>query len=41
MLGGFEYWAREGFTVETGTGATTRRSADPLTAPVSGIPCAC
>jgi rhodanese-related sulfurtransferase len=41
MLGGFEYWAREGWAVETGTGATTRRSADPLTAPVSGISCAC
>ena len=41
MLGGFEYWAREGWTVETGTGAITRRSVDPLTAPVSGISCAC
>jgi rhodanese-related sulfurtransferase len=41
MLGGFEYWAREGWPVETGTGAVTRRSADPLTAPVSGISCAC
>jgi rhodanese-related sulfurtransferase len=41
MLGGFEYWAREGWAVETGIGAITRRSADPLTAPVSGISCAC
>jgi rhodanese-related sulfurtransferase len=41
MLGGFEYWAREGWAVETGTGAITRRSIDPLTAPASGIPCAC
>ena len=41
MLGGFEYWAREGWAVETGTGAITRRSADPLTAPTSGISCAC
>ena len=41
MLGGFEYWAREGWTVETGTGAITSRSVDPLTAPVSGISCAC
>ena len=37
MLGGFEYWAREGWALETGTGAITRRSVDPLTAPVSGI----
>ena len=41
MLGGFEYWAREGWAVETGTGAITRRSVDTLTAPASGIPCAC
>ena len=41
MLGGFEYWAREGWALETGTGAITRRSVDPLTAPVSGISCAC
>jgi rhodanese-related sulfurtransferase len=41
MLGGFEYWAREGWAVETGTGAITRRSVDPLTAPASGISCAC
>ena len=41
MLGGFEYWAREGWAVETGIGAITRRSVDPLTAPVSGISCAC
>ena len=41
MLGGFEYWAREGWAVETGIGAITRRSVDPLTGPVSGISCAC
>lgn len=41
MLGGFEYWAREGWAVETGTGAITHRSADPLTAPGSGLSCAC
>ena len=41
MLGGFEYWAREGWAVETGIGTITRRSVDPLTAPVSGISCAC
>jgi rhodanese-related sulfurtransferase len=41
MIGGFEYWAREGFPVETSDGAVTRRSPDPLTAPVSAISCAC
>ena len=41
MLGGFEYWVREGWAVETGTGAITRRPVDPLTAPGSGISCAC
>ncbi|MFC5822368.1 rhodanese-like domain-containing protein [Nonomuraea insulae] len=40
MLGGFEYWAREGFPVETDEGIT-RRPVDALTAPVSGIACAC
>ena len=40
MLGGFEYWAREGFAVETASGVT-RRPADALTAPVSGIECGC
>ena len=33
MLGGFEYWAREGLPVETADGVT-RSAADPLTAPV-------
>jgi rhodanese-related sulfurtransferase len=32
MLGGVEYWTREGFPVETATGLT-RSAADPLTAP--------
>ncbi|MES9603471.1 rhodanese-like domain-containing protein [Actinomadura sp. NPDC000929] len=41
MLGGFEYWAREGYPVQTGGGAVTRRSPDPLTAPVNGVSCAC
>lgn len=41
MLGGFEYWAREGFAYETG-GGSERRAADPLTAPVrSGEPVPC
>jgi len=33
MLGGFEYWVREGFAYETGQGSE-RRPADSLTAPV-------
>ena len=42
MLGGFEYWAREGLPVE-GADGPIHRSADPLTAPVSGgaISCDC
>ncbi|MFF5208167.1 rhodanese-like domain-containing protein [Streptosporangium sp. NPDC000396] len=40
MLGGFEYWAREGFPVETADGVS-RGGVDPLTAPVSGISCSC
>ncbi|KQY96316.1 hypothetical protein B5M43_011335 [Microbacterium sp. MEC084] len=33
MIGGFEYWAREGLAVQTADGRT-RRPIDPLTAPV-------
>ncbi|GAA1140155.1 rhodanese-like domain-containing protein [Nesterenkonia lutea] len=33
LIGGFEYWAREGFLVESATGRH-RRSPDPLTAPL-------
>ncbi|MCL6673625.1 rhodanese-like domain-containing protein [Streptomyces panaciradicis] len=40
MLGGFEYWAREGFPYETWEGAG-RRAADPLTAPVGTDDCGC
>jgi rhodanese-related sulfurtransferase len=40
MLGGFEYWVREGFAYETREGAE-RRSADPLTAPVDADDCGC
>lgn len=40
MLGGFEYWAREGFRYETWEG-TARRAADPLTAPVDADDCGC
>ncbi|CAM5725144.1 Rhodanese-like domain-containing protein OS=Streptomyces alboniger OX=132473 GN=CP975_01985 PE=4 SV=1 [Streptomyces alboniger] len=40
MLGGFEYWSREGFEVETREGRG-RRAADPLTAPVNARDCGC
>ncbi|MET9922115.1 rhodanese-like domain-containing protein [Streptomyces sp. NPDC006435] len=40
MLGGFEYWVREGFEFETGQGRE-RRAADPLTAPVGSGACGC
>ncbi|MET9257650.1 rhodanese-like domain-containing protein [Streptomyces sp. NPDC003717] len=40
MLGGFEYWAREGFPYETWQGEE-RRPADPLTAPVGADDCGC
>jgi rhodanese-related sulfurtransferase len=40
MIGGFEYWAREGFPVET-AGGVSRHPVDALTAPMSGIACAC
>ncbi|MFE5917025.1 rhodanese-like domain-containing protein [Streptomyces sp. NPDC002285] len=41
MLGGFEYWAREGFEYETWQGRE-RREADPLTAPRVGADnCGC
>ncbi|MCX5383758.1 rhodanese-like domain-containing protein [Streptomyces sp. NBC_00083] len=41
MLGGFEYWVREGFAYETREGGE-RRAADPLTAPVdAGADCGC
>jgi rhodanese-related sulfurtransferase len=33
MIGGFEYWAREGLAIETASGRT-RRPVDDLTAPV-------
>lgn len=40
MIGGIEYWMREGFPVLTQRGLTTR-PVDPLTAPVGGIACEC
>jgi len=36
LIGGFEYWAREGLAVETDTGRT-RRPVDDLTAPLSSV----
>ncbi|QEV16436.1 rhodanese-like domain-containing protein [Streptomyces alboniger] len=40
MLGGFEYWVREGFAFETWEGPE-RRTPDALTAPVGGDDCGC
>ncbi|MEU8591932.1 rhodanese-like domain-containing protein [Streptomyces sp. NPDC048664] len=39
MLGGFEYWVREGFTYESWQGPA-RHDPDPLAAPVAGD-CGC
>ncbi|MFF3906044.1 rhodanese-like domain-containing protein [Streptomyces sp. NPDC001848] len=40
MLGGFEYWVREGFAYETWQGPE-QRTADPLTAPAQDADCGC
>ncbi|GAA0365377.1 hypothetical protein GCM10009530_13920 [Microbispora corallina] len=40
MIGGFEYWAREGFAVVTASGGE-RRPPDPLTAPAAAVSCGC
>ncbi|WP_419586898.1 rhodanese-like domain-containing protein [Streptomyces sp. Qhu-G9] len=40
MLGGFEYWVREGFEFETWEGRE-QRAADPLTAPAGTDDCGC
>ncbi|MBB6419933.1 rhodanese-like domain-containing protein [Streptomyces sp. AK010] len=40
MLGGFEYWVREGLALETWQGRE-RRAPDPLTAPVDAGDCGC
>jgi rhodanese-related sulfurtransferase len=40
MIGGIEYWIREGFAVETAAGPQ-RRPADPLTAPAGHPACDC
>lgn len=40
MIGGYEYWVREGFPVDTEAG-TTHRPVDELTAPWSDVGCGC
>jgi rhodanese-related sulfurtransferase len=40
MIGGFEYWAREGLGIENDSG-TIHRDRDELTAPLSTITCDC
>ncbi|MCP3821776.1 rhodanese-like domain-containing protein [Streptomyces sp. A3M-1-3] len=40
MLGGIEYWLREGFEVETWEGRQ-KRDADPLTASIGAENCGC
>jgi rhodanese-related sulfurtransferase len=40
MLGGYEYWVREGFATQTLLGIRSN-DVDPLTAPASGAACAC
>lgn len=38
MIGGFEYWAREGLPVELGDGGLARREVDALTGPTCLVP---
>jgi rhodanese-related sulfurtransferase len=40
MLGGIEYWIREGFPLRTASGEVSRE-ADPLTAPIPAVECGC
>lgn len=40
MIGGIEYWIREGLPVLTLAGLSTR-PADPLTVPAESVACAC
>jgi hypothetical protein len=40
MIGGIEYWIREGFAVQTETGQVARQ-IDPLTAPTAMPTCDC
>ena len=41
MIGGYEYWVREGFRTESGHGVTTRHPVDPLTASAGAVACHC
>jgi hypothetical protein len=36
MIGGFEYWAREGYPVDSASGPVIR-AKDPLTIPVNDV----
>ena len=40
MIGGFEYWAREGYPIENAAGPIIRQK-DPLTIPVNEVTCNC
>ncbi|MBB5869089.1 rhodanese-related sulfurtransferase [Allocatelliglobosispora scoriae] len=40
MIGGYEYWVREGFDTR-GLLGLVQHDVDPLTAPASGAACAC
>ncbi|NJC68613.1 rhodanese-like domain-containing protein [Planosporangium thailandense] len=40
MIGGYEYWVREGFPVQTATGLR-QRPVDELTAPGAAVTCDC
>lgn len=40
MIGGFEYWSREGYPVENSDGPIFREK-DPLTVPIRSVNCAC
>ncbi len=40
MIGGFEYWAREGYPVVNDKGPVLREK-DPLTVPLSSVTCDC
>jgi rhodanese-related sulfurtransferase len=40
MIGGIEYWIREGFPTDSATGPA-QRTADPLVAPLNSVTCAC
>jgi hypothetical protein len=40
MIGGFEYWAREGLPVASADGVH-RTAPDPLTAPAAALSCGC